>query len=152
MWLGLLLTVGTAVCWTGVAVGYQRAGRRGTPLAPLIFVVASAAAVMSLGGVNWPAVLGGACRQTATLAPVMGISGVFNQTGMLLLPRGMRSGHPAVAWVIGQSAIVFPVAVVGSILAFSLYAGLVLKQRLTARMWAGVGCGMIGIGLLALRH
>jgi multidrug transporter EmrE-like cation transporter len=109
MLTGILLIIVAGILWGGVGVLFSRVIRAGVPApayyaSAALFVLPLAAAFH----VRWSVLLHEPVPLAGRLAVVMGLGGMANLTGMLLMMAAMRRGHQGASWAIGQTAMVIP--------------------------------------------
>jgi drug/metabolite transporter (DMT)-like permease len=110
MILALGSIVGTGVVWGAVGAVQQRAVRSGLDIVQFMLVGAAGVALGSwILCADWQVILaGGGCARLGQLSLAMGLAGVANALGFLLMCQAMRRGSPTVVWSLTQSAMVLP--------------------------------------------
>ena len=117
MLLGATLAVTAGLLWGGLGVLMSMLARRGLPYPALTAPsMAFSALAAWLLVADHELLLTGAVPRLGTLTVVMVVSGVLSGLGINAISAGMRRGHHAAAWTIGQSALVLPFLAVEPIL------------------------------------
>jgi drug/metabolite transporter (DMT)-like permease len=167
---GVLLALASGLLFGSVGVVLRRVSRAGGSLFTYYVLFGAFYLVLSLVfQVRWSNLAGAA--RLPDLVLVIGFSGMVSGAGMLLMTRSMALGHGGISSAISQSALVvllvlfasldrlgprglaaaaFPVSIGTTILSFSLYSALVLRERFRALDVAALAAGSAGIVLLAL--
>jgi drug/metabolite transporter (DMT)-like permease len=140
---GLLLTLAVGAVWTLVGVAMGTVARRGWSLVAFYLVGTWCVALPSwLLLPRWGALLAGQVRVPPGLLGVLVAAGVANTAGQVLLVTSMRRGNPAVAWTIGQSAMVVSY----------LWTVLVWHDPLSWNATLGMGLVVLALAALATRR
>lgn len=129
--------------WTLVGVAMGTVARRGWSLVAFYLIgtwCVSLAAWALLP--RWGALLAGQVRVPPGLVGLLVAGGVANTAGQVLLVSSMRRGNPAVAWTIGQSAMVISY----------LWAVLVWHDPLSWNATLGMGLVVVALAALATRR
>lgn len=98
----------TGFLWAGVGGFYSRVARKGHRVLLFSLIVAFFVSCLSWATCNWEALLAGSVPKARLFVPIMLMTGVASQAGMILMMHSMRLGRQAAAWTISQSAMVVP--------------------------------------------
>ena len=132
---GVAEAVGSGIVLGGFFIALS-AIDRGAGLAPLVSARLASIATIGLGAV--------ALRQTLAaprnVLPTILVSGVLDMTANVFFVLAARSGMLSIVAVVSS---LYPAATIA-------LAGMFLHERLTPVQWAGVGCALAGVALIAL--
>jgi drug/metabolite transporter (DMT)-like permease len=106
---GVLLAIIAGLLWSGIGVIMSMLARRGIPYTAMTAPsMAFSATAAWLFVADHSLLLSGNIARLGPLTIIMVASGVLSGLGINAISAGMRRGHHAAVWTIGQSALVVP--------------------------------------------
>ncbi|HNT35641.1 MAG TPA: hypothetical protein PKH07_11650 [bacterium] len=136
-----LLIALTGLLWAGVGGFYSRVARKGHRVLLFSLIVSLFVSCFSWAACDWDALLAGAVPKAPIFVPIMLMTGIASQAGMILMMHSMRLGRQAAAWTISQSAMVVPF----------LAGVLIWQERMSAGNLLGVVILLVSIVLFGQR-
>ena len=139
---GLLLAVLAALLWSTTGVLCSKVSKEKISLLAFFAVTSFFGTVMSLMTVRWSVLEVGELGNLSLLLLVMAIAGILSNSGTFLMIRGMKTGHSAATWTIGQSALILP----------AMFAVFYWKEHFKLVQYVGLTMIVFGIYFLANRR